>query len=215
MPSDCPLIVRQLGLSDYLQTYRAMQNFTTERTPGTADELWFLQHPPVFTQGLNGKPEHLLAPGAIPVIPIDRGGQITYHGPGQLIVYCLLDLKRSATGLRQLVSALEQSVIGLLAGYGISANSRADAPGVYVDDAKIASLGLRIRRGCSYHGLGLNVAMDLQPFQRINPCGYPGLRMTQLYDLGVDADLSKITDDLLAQLTRHLGYTNSRIATPA
>jgi lipoyl(octanoyl) transferase len=215
MPSDCPLIVRQLGLSDYLQTYRAMQNFTTERTPGTADELWFLQHPPVFTQGLNGKPEHLLAPGAIPVIPIDRGGQITYHGPGQLIVYCLLDLKRSATGLRQLVSALEQSVIGLLAGYGISANSRADAPGVYVDDAKIASLGLRIRRGCSYHGLGLNVAMDLQPFQRINPCGYPGLRMTQLYDLGVDADLSKITDDQLAQLTRHLGYTNSRIATPA
>jgi lipoyl(octanoyl) transferase len=215
MPSDCPLIVRQLGLSDYLQTYRAMQNFTTERTPGTADELWFLQHPPVFTQGLNGKPEHLLTPGAIPVIPIDRGGQITYHGPGQLIVYCLLDLKRSATGLRQLVSALEQSVIGLLAGYGISANSRADAPGVYVDDAKIASLGLRIRRGCSYHGLGLNVAMDLQPFQRINPCGYPGLRMTQLYDLGVDADLSKITDDLLAQLTRHLGYTNSRIATPA
>jgi lipoyl(octanoyl) transferase len=215
MPSDCPLIVRQLGLSDYLQTYRAMQNFTTERTPGTADELWFLQHPPVFTQGLNGKPEHLLAPGAIPVIPIDRGGQITYHGPGQLIVYCLLDLKRSATGLRQLVSALEQSVIGLLAGYGISANSRADAPGVYVDDAKIASLGLRIRRGCSYHGLGLNVAMDLQPFQRINPCGYPGLRMTQLYDLGVDADLSKIIDDLLAQLTRHLGYTNSRIATPA
>jgi lipoyl(octanoyl) transferase len=192
-----------------------MQNFTSERTADSTDQLWFLQHPPVFTQGLNGKPEHLLAPGAIPVIPIDRGGQITYHGPGQLIVYCLLDLKRSATGLRQLVSALEQSVIGLLAGYGISANSRADAPGVYVDDAKIASLGLRIRRGCSYHGLGLNVAMDLQPFQRINPCGYPGLRMTQLYDLGVDADLSKITDDLLAQLTRHLGYTNSRIATPA
>jgi lipoyl(octanoyl) transferase len=192
-----------------------MQNFTSERTADSTDQLWFLQHPPVFTQGLNGKPEHLLTPGAIPVIPIDRGGQITYHGPGQLIVYCLLDLKRSATGLRQLVSALEQSVIGLLAGYGISANSRADAPGVYVDDAKIASLGLRIRRGCSYHGLGLNVAMDLQPFQRINPCGYPGLRMTQLYDLGVDADLSKITDDLLAQLTRHLGYTNSRIATPA
>jgi lipoyl(octanoyl) transferase len=210
---DMPLTVRYMGLSDYRQTYQAMQNFTAERDAATPDELWFLQHPPVFTQGLNGKPEHLLAPGDIPVIPIDRGGQITYHGPGQLIVYCLIDLKRSATGLRQLVSALEQSVIDLLAGYAISASSRADAPGVYVAGCKIASLGLRIRRGCSYHGLSLNVAMDLEPFQRINPCGYPGLQMTQLRALGVEQEMTQIADALLAQLTRHLGYTNSRFIT--
>lgn len=207
--SSCLLVRRFSGLSDYRQTYQAMQDFTSQRAADTPDELWFLQHPPVFTQGLNGKPEHLLAPGDIPVIAIDRGGQITYHGPGQLIVYCLIDLKRRGLGLRQLVSALEQAVIGLLAGYGISANNRADAPGVYVAERKIASLGLRIRRGCSYHGLSLNVDMDLEPFQRINPCGYPGLRMTRLRDLGVGQEIAQIADALLAQLTRHLGYTNS------
>ena len=184
-----------------------MKNFTEQRGSTTRDELWVLQHSPVFTQGLNGKPEHLLAPDDIPVIPIDRGGQVTYHGPGQLVVYCLLDLKRAGLGVRQLVSALEQAVIALLAHYGKTANSRNDAPGVYINDQKIASLGLRIRRGCSYHGLSLNIDMDLTPFDRINPCGYPGLEMTQLRDLGIHDDLSEITDLLLTQLSEFLGYT--------
>ena len=184
-----------------------MKNFTEQRNASTQDELWVLQHPPVFTQGLNGKPEHLLNPGNIPVIPIDRGGQVTYHGPGQLVIYCLLDLKRTDRGVRQLVSALEQSVIALLEYYGKTAYSRSDAPGVYVDNSKIASLGLRVRRGCSYHGLSLNVDMDLTPFQRINPCGYPGLQMTQLRDLGIQDDISQVSGRLLKPLAGFLGYT--------
>lgn len=202
-----PLIIRELGLSDYAPIYAAMQTFTGQRNEDTADEFWLLQHPPVFTQGLNGKPEHLLNPTDIPVIAIDRGGQITYHGPGQLVLYCLLDLKRSGLGVRQLVSALEQAVINLLQHYQQTAAARTDAPGVYVGADKIASLGLRVRRGCSYHGLSLNVDMDLTPFQQINPCGYPGLQMTQMRDLGIDDDIDQIAALLLTQLSALLGYT--------
>ncbi len=192
--------IKRLGLVDYEPTWRAMQAFTERRDAATADELWLLQHPPVFTLGLNGKREHLLAPGDIPVIAVDRGGQVTYHGPGQIVLYPLLDLRRRNLGVRRLVTVLEQSVIGLLAEYGIDAYARPDAPGVYVEGRKIASLGLRVRRGASYHGLSLNVAMDLSPFRRINPCGYAGLEVTQLRDLGVDRPLSEIE----AALTRHL-----------
>jgi lipoyl(octanoyl) transferase len=213
MSDRLPLRVRQLGYIDYARTYAAMRAFTGQRNADSVDELWLLQHPPVFTQGLNGKPEHLLAPGDIAVIPVDRGGQVTYHGPGQLIVYCLLDLKRAGLGIRQLVSALEQSVIALLAAYGIAADSRTDAPGVYVGGRKIASLGLRVKRGCSYHGLSLNVDMDLEPFARINPCGYSGLQMTQLRDFGVDRDIHQVSAALIVQLATHLHYTIDATAT--
>ena len=199
------LRVRELGLCDYAQTLAAMQAFTDGRDAATADELWLLQHPPVFTLGLNGKREHLLDPGAIPVLAVDRGGQVTYHGPGQLIVYCLLDVRRAGLGVRQLVSLLEQALIDLAAGYGVDAGRRDGAPGVYVAGRKLASLGLRVRRGCSYHGLSLNVAMDLTPFHRINPCGYAGLEMTQLHDLGVPARLPEVQTDLLRILERRLG----------
>lgn len=202
------LIVRRLGQRDYEPVWRAMQAYTDARTAEDPDELWLLEHPPVFTQGLNGRPEHLLDPGGIPVIHVDRGGQVTYHGPGQVVAYVLLDLKRQGLGVRQLVTLLEQSVIGLLADYGISAAACRDAPGVYVAGRKIASLGLRVRRGCSYHGLSLNVAMDLSPFRRINPCGYQGLEVTQLSDLGGPADIPAIEEALLSLLVRHLGYTN-------
>jgi lipoyl(octanoyl) transferase len=184
-----------------------MQAFTTARTDASLDELWTVEHPPVFTQGMAGKPEHLLAPDPIPVIPVDRGGQVTYHGPGQLIVYCLLDVRRLRLGVRMLVTALEQAVIDLLAAYHISAYARPDAPGVYVQDAKIAALGLRIRQGCSYHGLSLNINMDLEPFSRINPCGYPGLRVTQLKDLGIEISLTDAAAALLPRLATKLGYT--------
>jgi lipoyl(octanoyl) transferase len=157
-----------------------MQAFTAQRDDATADELWLLQHPPVFTQGVAGKAEHLLQPGDIPVLPVDRGGQVTYHGPGQWVVYLLLDLKRRRMGVRALVDLIERTLVTTLAGYGIEAAADPAAPGVYVAGAKIASLGLRVRRGCSYHGLALNVAMDLEPFRRINPCGYPGLAVTSL-----------------------------------
>ena len=170
--------VRELGVQAYEPVWHAMQDFTNQRTADTADELWLVQHPPVFTQGQAGKAEHLLLPGDIPVVQVDRGGQVTYHGPGQLVAYPLVDVRRLGLGVRELVSRIEQSLIDLLASYGVSAEARADAPGVYVNGAKIASLGLRIRRGCSFHGLALNVDMDLQPFQRINQCGYAGLAMT-------------------------------------
>ena len=186
--------VRQLGRIDYQTAFAAMQAFTEARDAATLDELWLLEHPPVFTLGLNGRPEHLLAPGAIPVIRVDRGGQVTYHGPGQLVVYVLLDLRRAQLGVRQLVTLLEQTVIELLAHYGVTAHARPEAPGVYVGPAKIASLGLRVRRGCSYHGLSLNRDMDLEPFSRINPCGYPGLRVTQLRDLGIFAGLEEVQE---------------------
>lgn len=203
------LIVRRLGQRDYEPVWRAMQAYTDARTEENPDELWLVEHPPVFTQGLNGRPEHLLDPDGIPVIHVDRGGQVTYHGPGQVVAYVLLDLKRQGLGVRQLVTLLEQSVIDLLADYGISAEARRDAPGVYVAGRKIASLGLRVRRGCSYHGLSLNVAMDLSPFRRINPCGYQGLEVTQLSDLGGPADIPAIAEALLPHLVRHLGYTIS------
>ncbi|HYQ93113.1 MAG TPA: lipoyl(octanoyl) transferase LipB [Candidatus Competibacteraceae bacterium] len=208
-----PIQVRQLGRIKYGTAFAAMQAFTEARDTATPDELWLLEHPPVFTLGLNGRPEHLLAPGAIPVIRVDRGGQVTYHGPGQLVVYVLLDLRRAQLGVRQLVTLLEQAVIELLAHYGIAAHARPEAPGVYVEAAKIASLGLRVRRGCSYHGLSLNWAMDLEPFNRINPCGYPGLRVTQLRDLGIFAELEEVQKSLMRILLRRLGYTTSTTAT--
>lgn len=177
------LIVRHLGLVDYQPTLEAMRQLTAERNADTPDQIWLLQHPPVFTQGQAGKAEHVLAAGDIPVIQVERGGQVTYHGPGQLVAYLMLDLRRLNLGVRELVTLMEQSLVELLAGYGIEAAPRADAPGVYVGAAKIASLGLRVRRGCSFHGLALNVDMDMEPFSRINPCGYSGLRMVQLSEL--------------------------------
>ncbi|KXU34263.1 octanoyltransferase [Ventosimonas gracilis] len=200
------LIVRELGLHDYFPVWQAMQRFTDTRTGQNSDELWLLQHAPVFTLGQAGKLEHLLAPGDIPLIKVDRGGQVTYHGPGQLIAYLLLDIRRKAKGVRDLVRQMECSLMALLASYGISAQTKAGAPGVYVDDAKIASLGLRIRRGCSFHGLALNVAMDLEPFSRINPCGYQGLRITQMQDFIPLIDMAEVSSKLCSQLAATLGY---------
>jgi len=195
------LVVRKLGLSDYEKTWRVMQSFTVARSAGTPDELWLVEHPPVYTLGLNGKPEHLpRTENGIPVIKVDRGGQITYHGPGQIVVYTLLDLRRRGLGVRALVRKLENAVIELLADYGIEANGRDDAPGVYVAGAKVAALGLRVRNGCCFHGLSLNVDMDLSPFRAIDPCGYPGLQVTQLRDLGIDEQAETVADKLLAKL---------------
>ena len=197
---------RRLGRRAYAPVFDAMRAFTETRDADTLDELWLVEHPPVFTQGLAGKAKHLLAPGDIPVIQVDRGGQVTYHGPGQVVVYCLLDVRRLGLSVRGLVTTLEQAVIDLLAAYGIIAQARPDAPGVYVDGAKVASLGLRIRQGRSYHGLSLNVDMDLEPFTRINPCGYPGLRVTQLRDLGVLLTPDAVAEELLPVLGRQFGY---------
>ncbi|MEW6352835.1 MAG: lipoyl(octanoyl) transferase LipB [Pseudomonadota bacterium] len=183
-----------------------MQSFTAARTPATPDELWLLEHPSVYTLGLNAKPEHLHDPGDIPVIHVDRGGQVTHHGPGQLVAYTLLDLQRRGWGVRRLVSALEQAVIDLLAEFDIPAEARRDAPGVYVRGAKIAAVGLRVRHGCCYHGLSFNVAMDLEPFRRMNPCGYAGLAVTQFSDLGGPADMRQAGALLGARLVRQLGY---------
>jgi len=188
-----PMLVRHLGQVDYARTWREMQAFTDSRLSDTLDELWFLQHEPVFTLGRNGKQEHLHSRGDIPVIQVDRGGQVTYHGPGQLVVYTLLDLNRRQLGVQSLVRILEQSVINLVAEQGLIATRRDKAPGVYVDGCKLAALGLRVRRGCCFHGLSLNVDMDLAPFAMINPCGYPGLQVTQLADLGVREPLDSIT----------------------
>ena len=199
--------VRELGVQAYEPVWHAMQDFTNQRTADTADELWLVQHPPVFTQGQAGKAEHLLLPGDIPVVQVDRGGQVTYHGPGQLVAYPLVDVRRLGLGVRELVSRIEQSLIDLLASYGVRAEARADAPGVYVNGAKIASLGLRIRHGRSFHGLALNVDMDLQPFQRINPCGYAGLAMTQLADhVAGPLAMDGVSARLREQLVKHLGY---------
>ena len=198
------LLIRRLGRTEYQPTWEAMRAFTDARSETTSDEFWVTEHPPVFTQGLNGKPEHLLDPGDIPVIQIDRGGQVTYHGPGQLVIYTLLDLPRRGFGVKGLVAGLETSVIELLAGYAVCAGTRDGAPGVYVGEAKIAALGLRIRKGCCYHGLSLNVDMDLQPFSRINPCGYHGLAVTQLRELGVSDDMQQVGDKLSAIMTRIL-----------
>jgi len=197
--------IRTLGNKEYEPLWREMQEFTNSRDNGTPDELWFTEHPPVFTLGLNASREHLLAPGDTPVIQIDRGGQVTYHGPGQLMIYPLIDLKRARLGIRDLVTALEQSVVDLAAQYNIEAKSRADAPGVYVDGKKIASVGLRVRRWCSYHGMALNVDMDLEPYSRINTCGYADLEVTDLRRLGIERDLSAVAKDLQPHLLTHLG----------
>ncbi|WP_165672997.1 lipoyl(octanoyl) transferase LipB [Metapseudomonas otitidis] len=201
------LIVRRLGLVEYLPTFEAMRRLTAERNEQTPDEIWLLQHPQVFTQGQAGKAEHLLAPGDIPVIQVDRGGQVTYHGPGQLVAYLMLDLRRLGLGVRELVTAMEQSLVDVLATYGIEAAPKADAPGVYVNGDKIASLGLRVSRGCSFHGLALNVDMDMSPFWRINPCGYAGLKMVQLKDLlAQPAPLDEVPERLEQALRVRLGY---------
>jgi len=203
-PAPAP-IVRRLGLVDYEPTWRKMQIFTDDRTADTADEIWILQHPPIFTLGMNGDRAHLLAPGDIPIIDIDRGGQVTYHGPGQLVVYPLLDLGRLSMGVRTLVTGLEQAVISTVAHWGLEAYPRKDAPGVYVDNRKLASLGLRIRRDCSYHGLALNVDMDLEPFHRINVCGYRGMEVTQLRELGVPDSIEVIARRLESEIIASLG----------
>lgn len=207
LTSNAQSLIRWLGSAEYEPTWRAMQTFTNERDASTPDQIWFLEHPPVFTLGMNAAPEHLLAPGDIPVVQIDRGGQVTYHGPGQLVVYPLLDVRRAGLGVRQLVMALENAIIDLLASWNIEAVAKRDAPGVYVNGRKVASIGLRIRRGSSYHGLAFNVAMDLQPFQRINPCGYRGLEVTDLRSLGVNASVQEVADALAPRLLASLRLT--------
>jgi lipoyl(octanoyl) transferase len=198
-------VIRELGLKPLPDVWASMQKFTAERTAETADEIWFVEHPPVFTLGLRADRAHLLAPGDIPVVQIDRGGQVTYHGPGQMVAYVLLDLGRLRLNIRGLVQALENAVIDTVAGYGVSAVGRRDAPGVYVDGKKLAAVGLRVRRNCSYHGLALNVAMDLSPYARINPCGYADLRPTQLVDLCGVADLARVQRDFTPRLLERLG----------
>ena len=203
--------IRDLGLSDYLPTWQAMREFTQLRTAATPDEIWYLQHPPVFTLGLNGKPEHLLNPGDIPVVNIDRGGQVTFHGPGQLVVYLLLDLHRRQSGVKPLVQQMEQAVINLLADYQVTGERIAGVPGIYVNGSKIAALGLRIRRGLSYHGLALNVDMELEPFRRINPCGYANMPVTQLADL-IENDcpsMAQVQAKLHHHLLSQLGYNGA------
>jgi lipoyl(octanoyl) transferase len=201
------LIVRDLGLLPYEPTWLRMQAFTNERDADAVDEIWSLQHEPVFTQGQAGKQEHLLNPGDIPVVQVDRGGQVTYHGPGQAIVYLMLNLKRKKVGVRELVTIMEDAVVDTLNDFQVKAYAKPDAPGVYVDDRKIASLGLRVRRGCSFHGLALNLAMDLEPFLRINPCGYAGMEMTQLGMLVEGLDQAQASQCLLNHLISKLGYS--------
>ena len=205
--------VKFLGMVDYATTWQAMKRFTEQRTPETRDEIWLLQHPPTYTQGQAGKPEHLLNARKIPVVQIDRGGQITYHGPGQIVAYLLLDLRRWKLNVRQLVRLMEQSVIKILADYNIAASGRVDAPGVYVDDAKIAALGLKIKHSCCYHGLSFNIKMDLTPYDFINPCGYKGLRVTQLTDLGITATPVQVEQAVAKQLLQLLAnhYKESSI----
>jgi lipoyl(octanoyl) transferase len=211
------LIIKYLGRSDYEETWQAMKQFTDQRDANTADELWITEHDPVFTQGLNGKPEHILQSSNIPVVQIDRGGQITYHGPGQLVLYCLLNIQRLSFGVRTLVSIIEQSIVELLVRYDIDAFSRRDAPGVYVNlasvgydevqsgqIAKIAALGLRIRKGCCYHGLSLNINMDLKPFSNINPCGFEGLAVTQMVELNSSVSVEKVGRELAAILSQKM-----------
>jgi len=200
------VIFRQLGNMPYEPVWHAMQDFTQQRNASTPDEIWMVEHFPVFTQGQAGKAEHILAPGDIPVVQVDRGGQVTYHGPGQQVVYFLVDLRRKNLGVRELVTKIERSVVELLAKYDIPSAPRADAPGVYVGEQKICSLGLRIRKGCSFHGLALNVAMDLTPFQRINPCGYAGMQVVQLSELGGPDSLTQVAFDLMQVIRSELNY---------
>ncbi len=201
-----PLNIRRLGRQPYQATWRAMSAFTDNRDGSVADELWLLEHDPVFTLGQAGKMEHVLAPGEIPVVPVDRGGQVTYHGPGQIVGYPLIDLRRAGVGVRELVHRIEQAIIDTLAHWQIQAARLEGAPGVYVDGAKVAALGLRVRRGCSFHGLAFNVAMDLEPFQRINPCGYKGLAVTQVVDLGGPSQPDTVQDVLVAEFCRQFGF---------
>ena len=196
--------VSYLGRSDYNSTWQEMKDLTDQRDANTPDELWITEHDAVFTQGLNGKPEHLLDTGDIPVIQIDRGGQVTYHGPGQLVIYCLLDIARLGFGVRALVTHIENSIIAFLADYGLESGARADAPGVYIGDAKIAALGLRVRKGCCYHGLSLNLDMDLTPFSRINPCGFENLQVTQMSDYGIRLDLQQAGQELSEHIIRNM-----------
>lgn len=202
-----PCRVRQLGRQPYEPVWRAMQRFTDTRDEATPDELWVVEHDPVFTLGQAGKPEHVLAPGDIPVLQVDRGGQVTYHGPGQLVVYPLLDLRRLHIGVRDYVCRIEQAIIDTLDEWNILGQRREGAPGVYVGGAKVAALGIRVRRGCTFHGLSFNVAMDLEPFHRINPCGYQGLQVTAVLDLGGPSGMQAVTPVLLAQLARQFGLT--------
>lgn len=213
---DC--LVRDLGSQPYTPVWRAMQRFTDARDEQTVDELWLVEHGPVFTLGQAGKPEHVLAPGDIPVVPVDRGGQVTYHGPGQIVAYPLLDLRRLKLGVREYVDRIEQAAIETLAEWDIRAARRSGAPGVYVDGAKIAALGIRVRRGCSFHGLAFNVAMDLAPFDRINPCGYAGLQVTSMLELRgrtSDVSLARVTPRLLHHLAAQLGLRPITAAPPA
>lgn len=205
-PDHDTIVVRSLGRQEYEPLWRAMQRFTDQRHQHTQDEIWFTEHPGVFTLGLNASREHVLDPGEIPVVQIDRGGQVTYHGPGQLMIYPLIDLKRSKTGVRDLVTALEQSIVDLAASFDIQAAARADAPGVYVAGRKIASVGLRVRRGASYHGMALNIDVDVEPFSRINPCGFSDLEVTNLRSLGVTQPVSAIAASVQHHLLTHLGF---------
>jgi lipoyl(octanoyl) transferase len=207
-PADNRLWIRRLGLADYEPTWHAMQSFTDARDADTPDQLWLVQHPPVFTQGQAGKAEHVLAPGDIPVIQVDRGGQVTYHGPGQIVAYPLVDLRRRGIGVKDFVHRIEQAIIDVLAGYGVSGERVAGAPGIYVAGAKIASLGLRVRRGCTFHGLAFNIDMDLEPFQRINPCGFAGLQVTQLSAF-TPVGTAGVEARLVESLAGSLGYSET------
>lgn len=200
------VVVRNLGSADYLATWRAMQDFTKRRGPATADEIWVLTHPPVYTIGLKGKDREFVSAGGIPFVHTDRGGDMTYHGPGQVVAYVLMDLHRRLWGVKQLVCSLEQSVIDLLAAHGICGHRRAGAPGVYVENKKIAALGLRVRHGRSYHGVALNVDMDLKPFKAIDPCGYPAMEVTQLAELGIRLNIEQTNQLLMSHLARNLEY---------
>jgi len=204
------LVVKRLGKVEYLPTWQAMRDFTARRDADTPDEIWLLQHPPVYTLGLAGKPEHLLCATEIPLVATDRGGQITYHGPGQIVVYLLLDLQRRRIGVKALVQAMEQAVIDLLAEFGVTGVRREKAPGVYVDEAKIAALGLKVKSSGSYHGLALNVAMDLQPYAAINPCGYEGLRVTQTCDEGIGEDIEVLGEKLVRHLQENLEQLSTK-----
>ena len=206
------LIIRNKGVCRYDEMYTAMSHFTDNRDAKTIDEIWCLQHPPVYTLGLNGKRQHIIDTGDIPVVETDRGGQITYHGPGQLMVYLLLDIKRKSIGVRDFVKRLEQSVIELLENYGIEALRQNGAPGIYVNHKKISALGIRVRRGCSYHGISINVDMDLRPYDGIHSCGYPELEMTQIKDFCINKDLDQVSKDLLPYLLKQMDYSEKDIS---
>ncbi|WGW01095.1 lipoyl(octanoyl) transferase LipB [Vibrio sp. YMD68] len=209
------LVVRQLGRQDYHPVWKAMHEFTDNRTDESSDEIWLVEHNPVFTQGQAGKAEHILAAGDIPVVQSDRGGQVTYHGPGQLVAYFLINLRRKKLGVRDLVTHIENLVINTLKAYNIEASAKPDAPGVYSDNKKICSLGLRIRKGCSFHGLALNVDMDLSPFLRINPCGYAGMEMVQVSQLGGPSQLDVVEQQLIQELVALLDYEHVKFCTKA